>query len=48
VAIINKLGVPLVGEQIDEEDGLELIYEISVEDYLTQSYAEKSESDIVF
>jgi RimJ/RimL family protein N-acetyltransferase len=40
VAIINKLGVPLIGEQIDEEDGLELIYEISVEDYLTQSYAE--------
>lgn len=37
VAIITKLGVPLVGEQIDEEDGLELIYEISVEDYLTKA-----------
>lgn len=37
VAIINKLGVPLVGEQIDEEDGLELIYEISSEDYLTKA-----------
>jgi len=34
VAIITKLGVPMVGEQIDEEDGLELIYEISVKDYL--------------
>jgi len=37
VAIIKKFGVPLVGEQIDEEDGLELIYEISVEDYLTSA-----------
>jgi RimJ/RimL family protein N-acetyltransferase len=37
IAIISKLGVPLVGEQIDEEDGLELIYEISVEDYLTKA-----------
>ena len=37
VAIINKLGVPLIGEQIDEEDGLELIYEISSEDYLTKA-----------
>jgi ribosomal-protein-alanine N-acetyltransferase len=37
VAIITKLGVPLVGEQIDEEDGLELIYEISSEDYLTKA-----------
>ncbi len=37
VAIINKLGVPLVGEQIDKEDGLELIYEISSEDYLTKA-----------
>jgi RimJ/RimL family protein N-acetyltransferase len=37
VAIIAKLGVPLVGEQIDEEDGLELIYEISSEDYLTKA-----------
>ena len=37
VAIINKLGVPLVGEQIDEEDGLELIYEISSKDYRTKA-----------
>jgi RimJ/RimL family protein N-acetyltransferase len=37
IAIITKFGVPLVGEQIDEEDGLELIYEISVEDYLTNA-----------
>jgi RimJ/RimL family protein N-acetyltransferase len=37
IAIITKFGVPLVGEQIDEEDGLELIYEISVEDYLTKA-----------
>lgn len=33
VAIIKKFGFPLVGEQIDEEDGLELIYEISVDEY---------------
>jgi len=37
VSIINKLGVPLVGEQIDEEDGLELIYEISIDDYLIRA-----------
>jgi RimJ/RimL family protein N-acetyltransferase len=37
IAIIKKFGFPLVGEQIDEEDGLELIYEISVEDYLTSA-----------
>jgi RimJ/RimL family protein N-acetyltransferase len=35
--IIRKLGFALVGEQIDEEDGVELIYEMSVEDYLKQS-----------
>ncbi|MEY4275626.1 MAG: hypothetical protein RIS26_89 [Actinomycetota bacterium] len=33
MAIIEKFGFPLIGEQIDEEDGLELIYEISVDDY---------------
>ena len=33
IAIIEKFGFPLVGQQIDEEDGLELIYEISVDDY---------------
>jgi ribosomal-protein-alanine N-acetyltransferase len=33
IAIIKNFGFPMVGEQIDEEDGLELIYEASVEDY---------------
>lgn len=37
IAIIKKFGFPLVGQQIDEEDGLELIYEISAEDYLTSA-----------
>lgn len=32
--IIKKLGFDLVGEQIDEEDGLELIYEMPIENYL--------------
>jgi RimJ/RimL family protein N-acetyltransferase len=35
--IIRKLRFALAGEQMDEEDGLELIYELSVEDYLKQS-----------
>lgn len=34
--IIKKLGFDLVGEQIDEEDGLELIYESSIENYLKE------------
>lgn len=34
MAIIKKFEFPLIGEQIDEEDGLELIFEISVEEYL--------------
>lgn len=33
MAIIKKFEFPQIGEQIDEEDGLELIFEISVEDY---------------
>jgi RimJ/RimL family protein N-acetyltransferase len=33
MAIIKNFGFPLVGEQMDDEDGLELIYEASVEDY---------------
>jgi len=37
--IIRKLGFALVGEQMDEEDGLELIYEMSVEEFLSQPYA---------
>ena len=32
--IIKKLDFELIGEQMDEEDGLELIYELSVEEYL--------------
>ncbi len=34
--IIKSFGFALVGEQIDEEDGLELIYEISAQDYLAR------------
>jgi len=34
--IIRKLGFVLVGEQMDEEDGLELIYELSVKEYLAK------------
>jgi [ribosomal protein S5]-alanine N-acetyltransferase len=34
--IIRKLGFALVGEQMDEEDGLELIYEMSVKEYLAK------------
>lgn len=34
--LISKLGFKLVGEQIDEEDGRELIYESSVRDYLAK------------
>jgi ribosomal-protein-alanine N-acetyltransferase len=33
--IIKKLGFDLVGEQIDDEDGLELIYEMPIERYLS-------------
>lgn len=36
MAIIRKFGFPLIGEQLDEIDGPELIYEISVHDYLTR------------
>lgn len=32
--IIKKLNFELVGEQIDDEDGLELIYELSIDKYL--------------
>jgi RimJ/RimL family protein N-acetyltransferase len=32
-AIIEAAGLELVGEQIDDEDGLELIYEISSQDF---------------
>jgi hypothetical protein len=34
IAIIKKFEFPQIGEQMDEEDGLELIFETSVEDYL--------------
>ena len=33
MAIIRNFGFPLIGEQIDEEDGLELIYEISAQQF---------------
>lgn len=33
MAIIKNFGFPQVGEQEDEEDGLELIFESTVEDY---------------
>jgi hypothetical protein len=32
-AIIRKLGFPLVGEQVDEVDGPEDIFELDVEEY---------------
>ncbi|MBU3643243.1 MAG: GNAT family N-acetyltransferase [Candidatus Nanopelagicaceae bacterium] len=32
--IIKKLEFELVGEQMDDEDGLELIYELPIEEYL--------------
>lgn len=35
--IIKSLNFDLVGEQIDEEDGLELIYELSAEEYKKRS-----------
>ncbi|MEI7930216.1 MAG: hypothetical protein WCH97_01740, partial [Actinomycetes bacterium] len=35
IHIINKLGFDKVGEQMDPEDGLELIYEKSVSDFLS-------------
>jgi len=34
IAIIKKFGFPQIGEQIDEEDGLELIFETHVRGYL--------------
>lgn len=34
MAIIKKFEFPKIGEQMDEEDGLELIFETTVEDYL--------------
>ncbi len=34
ISVINKLGVPQIGEQMDEVDGLEFVFEISVSDYL--------------
>ena len=36
VYIINSLGFELVGEQMDEEDGLELIYELDTKTYLSR------------
>ena len=36
VAIIKKYGFSYMGQQIDEEDGPEDIYEMSVEDFMTK------------
>jgi len=33
IALVNKFEFALVGEQMDEEDGLELIFELSVEQF---------------
>ena len=38
VHIIKKLGFLEVGEQIDDEDGVELIFELPKEDYLKLNY----------
>jgi L-amino acid N-acyltransferase YncA len=37
VHIVNKYGFTKVGEQIDPEDGLELIYEQSVQEFLKRA-----------
>ena len=34
IALINKFGLPKVGQQIDEEDGPEDIYEMSVKEFV--------------
>jgi RimJ/RimL family protein N-acetyltransferase len=34
--IIKKLGFELVGEQVDPDDGLELIFEQTVEEFLSR------------
>jgi hypothetical protein len=36
IKVISKLGVPKVGEQIDEVDGLEYVFETSVEGFLAR------------
>lgn len=38
VALVKKFGFDLVGEQIDEEDGLELIFELSVEKFTASKW----------
>ena len=35
IALINKFGFPKVGQQIDEEDGPEDIYELGVEEFVS-------------
>ena len=40
--IIKKLNFNLIGEQIDEKDGLELIYELSSENYLANFLGKSS------
>ena len=34
IALINKFDFPKIGQQIDEEDGPEDIYELSVNEFL--------------
>lgn len=33
IALIAKFGFPLVGQQVDDEDGIELIFELSADEY---------------
>ena len=40
--IIKNLGFKLVGEQMDERDGLEQIYELSSENYLANFLGKSS------
>ena len=40
--IIKKLNFNLIGEQIDEKDGLELIYELSSENYIANFLGKSS------
>ena len=40
--IIKKLNFNLIGEQIDEKDGLELIYELSSENYIVNFLGKSS------
>ena len=41
IALINKFGFKHVGQQIDDEDGPEEIYELSVEEFKTSLSSSK-------